>query len=210
MQDEYYLIRRQGWICRAAAVLFALAATINAAAAVIPIALTGTPAIEWRCGPAGCAVTEQPAQLLPEADRREVSASRAATQRFGSYAQRTDVRIGLGAIGLFAAAPLIVLLLGVSAAMWRLGARHGEAVARALPWLRRAAVAALCAALAPPIADSLAAMLLLPGTPSGPGWYLALDIGPFLTRLLLAFAAFIVTWALMAGNRARTDLAKFV
>jgi len=168
------------------------------------------PALEVKCGQAGCHAIERPELLLPEEERAAIVASPVAMEHLAAHLHRPAVRAGLAAINLAQAAPFVLLMLCVAAATWRLGARGADDLTRALPWLRRASLAALAAAIVPPVADSLRAMLMLPGTPSGPGWYFAVDLGPFMMGLLLAFAAFIVSWALAAGNRARRDMAGFV
>ncbi|WP_162875604.1 hypothetical protein [Sphingomonas crusticola] len=176
----------------------------------VPIVLGAMPGLEVKCSNAGCDGTARPEVLLPQEERAAVLAAPGAMARFSAYVRRPMVQTGLAAIDVAQAAPFILLMLSVAAAMWRLGNRGTDELARALPWLRRASFAALAAAIVPPLANSLRAMLLLPATPSGPSWYFAIDLGPFVMGLLLAFAAFIVGWALAAGSRASRDVAEFV
>ena len=210
MYDSYSLSGRQARICRIAAALFVATALIRAASLLVPIGLTAIPGLEFRCANGACRAAERPDLLLPEGERAAVVASPPAMARLSAYARRPAVRTGLAAIDIAQATPFVLLMSLVAVAMWRLGRRGVDDLARALPWLRWASLAALAAAIVPPIGDSLRAMLLSPATPAGPSWYLAIDLGPFLMGLLLAFAAFIVSWALAAGNRARRDVAEFV
>jgi len=210
MSDSYSLSFRQARICRIAAALFAAAALVRAVSVATSISLAATPALEVKCGQAGCHAIERPELLLPEKERAAIVARPAAMMRLAAYAHRPAVRAGIAAINVAQAAPFVLLMLCVAAATWRLGARGVDDLTRALPWLRRASLAALAAAIVPPLADSLRTMLVLPGTPGGASWYFAIDLGPFMMELLLAFAAFIVSWALAAGNRARRDMAEFV
>lgn len=102
------------------------------------------------------------------------------------------------------------LYVAVGLTLWRLGSQSDDVLARALPWLKRAASAALAWAVAQPITDSLRTMLLYPGTPTGPSWYIAIDLTVAGPTLLLAIAAYATAWALEAGIRAERDLAGFV
>ena len=210
MYDSYSLSVRRARICRIAAALFLTAALIRFASVLASIAWTPAPIADVRCANLHCHATERPDLLLPESERAIVARTPGAETRLVEYTHRPAVRIGLAATNLAEAAPLVFLLLSVSVAMWRLGARGPDDLARALPWLGRASLAALVAAIVPPLGDSVRAMLLFPAAPSGPHWYFEIDLGPLVMRLLLAFAAFIVSWALAAGSRARQDLAEFV
>lgn len=80
----------------------------------------------------------------------------------------------------------------------------------ALRDLRRATVAALLAAVTPPLRDSVIAMIAYPGTPEGRTWYFEADFADLALALLLAIAAWIVTWAIAEGSRAARALDDFV
>jgi hypothetical protein len=209
MQDSYSLSPRQARVCRIAAALFLLAGLLRIMAALVPLA-TASPGLEVHCAGGSCQAAGRPELLLPEPLRAQVSTSPAAAVRLAAYAGQQAVRAGLVGADLAEAIPFALLMLCVAGALGRLGARGADALARALPWLRRASFAALGTAFAPPLADSARAMLLLPATPAGPSWYFALDLGSFLLGLLLALAAFAVSWALAAGSRAEQDMAEFV
>ncbi len=98
----------------------------------------------------------------------------------------------------------------IGLALRALAARRGDDLARALPWLRRASFSALVLAVATPLAISLDAMVLFPGTPLGARWYIGVEFDRLALHLLLAFAAIAVVWALDAGSRAEREVAEFV
>lgn len=210
MLGNYVLTQRQAWVCRVAALFFVAAALVRVMAVAVPLAIGSGPAIEVRCGQGGCITADRPDRLLPESERAAVVGSPAAASTLANYVRQPSIRALLVGIDIAAAAPFVLLMLFVAKAVRRLGSREGDGLAGALPWLHHASLAALAAALAPPVTDSLRAMLLFPATPSGAIWYLAIDFGPFFMGLLLACAAFIVTWALAVGSRARADVAEFV
>ncbi|WP_375428531.1 hypothetical protein [uncultured Sphingomonas sp.] len=148
--------------------------------------------------------------LLPDAEQASVTAEPAARARFAAYLARPLVRAGLAGLILLDEGFLVFLFVAVGLTLRRLGQRGGHVLARALPWLKRGALAAVFWAAAQPLTDSLRAMLLLPGTPSGASWYIAIDLTIAGPALLLAIAAYAVAWALEAGIRAERDLADFV
>lgn len=195
-------------VCRIAAILFAVAAFMWAAS--VALLIVAGSSIEVKCRNGGCYTAERLDLLLPESERSAVTSSPGVAAKLAEYVKQPSVQARLAMIDLAEAGPFLLLMLFVSKATWRLGSRKEDDFSRALPWLRRAGIAALAMTLAPPVTDSLRAMLLLPATPTGPSWYLEVHFGPLLTGLLLAFAAFIVSWALAAGSRARADVAEFV
>jgi hypothetical protein len=119
------------------------------------------------------------------------------------------VRLGVAGVTLLDLGPFALMLMGVGLALRRLSGA-GDPLARALPWLRLASLAAIVWALARPLSDSLREMLLAPGTPSGPHWQITADLGEVGIALLLAIAAHAAIWALEAGIRAQRDLEDFV
>lgn len=210
MSYGYTLSLGQARICRIAAFTFLAAGLIRAAVVLAPFTIASAHGLDVKCMNGSCYVAERPDLLLPEEERAAVTASREATARLAAYTARPEIRAGLTAIDIVESSPFIALMLCVAAAVWRLGARQDDDLDRALPWLRRASIGALGVAVVLPFTQSIRAMMLFPATPSGPSWYFAIDFGPFLVGVLLAFAAFIVTWAIAAGSRARRDVAEFV
>lgn len=209
MRDGYSLSASQARVCRVAAGLFLAAAAVQALALLLSW-LSPEAQVTLRCAAAGCESFARPEAMLPGDLRAAVAASPDAMQRFIEYVRAPVTRIGLALLGLIGNAPIIALMLSVAAAMRRLAMRDADALAGALPWIRRASIAALFMALMPPVVTSLRVMLLMPGTPHGPGYYFALDLAPLLFNVLVAFAAFIVAWALAAGSRATRDMSEFV
>ncbi len=141
---------------------------------------------------------------------KTVQASPAAERRFEAYAMRPLVRAGIAGVtalddGLFAA-----ILLCVGLALRRLGDRRGEPLSRALPWLRRASLAAMIWAIGRPVSDSLMETLLSPGTPEGGQWAITVDLLDIGAALMLAIAAYATVWAIEAGLKAQRDLERFV
>ncbi|GGE82454.1 hypothetical protein GCM10011404_13900 [Sphingomonas prati] len=208
MSDSYILPPRKAFICRMAGVVFLLVATIWGGATVSQSIMPG-----WSlaCSDSGaCHPDVDPGALLPDAERASVSSDPAARARFAAYAARPRVRAGLAGLILFDEVFLIFLFVAVGLTLRRLGGAGGPVLARALPWLKRGALSAVLWAIVQPLTDSLRAMLLFPGTPSGASWYIALDLTVAGPAMLLAIAAYATAWALEAGIRAERDLATFV
>lgn len=118
--------------------------------------------------------------------------------------------MGLAALTLLDEGLLVFLFLAVGLTLLRLGKRGEHVLVRALPWLKRGAFAAMLWAVAQPLTDSLRAMLLFPGTPSGASWFVGIDLTVAGPALLFAVAAYATTWALEAGICAERDLADFI
>ncbi|MDO6413261.1 hypothetical protein Q4F19_02600 [Sphingomonas sp. BIUV-7] len=207
MLDTYSLSPRRARIVRLAAALFLLVGLVSLVGTAVSMA---RPALSVRCGAAGCTGRTPLIDLAPEDARPALAASRTAQAAFAHHVARPIVRAGLAATQLIRGLPFAALMLAVGLALRRLAARVGDDLAQALPWLRRAALAALVAAIAPPVTDSLSAMILFPGTPSGAMWYLEVDFLRLACDLLLALAAVAVAWAIDAGGRAERDVASFV
>lgn len=206
MSGVQLLPPRKAWICRAAGSVFLAVALCTAA--VICLGAVA-PELTALCTGPHCEVTEGPLDVLPSEVRSQVRRSAGATEAFEAYCRRPLVRAG--GVGVMAVhlAPFALLLLSVGLALRRLGG-GGDALAKALPWLRRASLAAIIWAVAAPLADSLQVMLLFPGTPAGAHWYLVADMQAIGTGLMLAVAAYAAVWALEAGWRAQRDLAEIV
>lgn len=208
MFDAYSLSLRRARIARFAAALFLLVGLASIIGTIGVAVYPGGLAVH--CGPSGCVDRTSLIELAPEEARPALAASRPAQSMFAQHIDRLPVRLGLGAVQLIYGLPFAAIMAAVGFALRRLAARKGDDLASALPWLRRAAIAALFMAVATPMADSLEAMILFPGTPFGPMWYVEVDFRRLLFDLLLAFAAFAVVWVLDAGSRAERDVAAFV
>lgn len=208
VSDSYSLPAGKARICRIAGVVFLLVATMWGVAAASQAMMPG-----WSLSCSderGCHRDTDLRGLLPDADQALVSGNPAARARFAAYVDRPPVRAGLAGLILFDEGFLIFLFVAVGLTLRQLGGRSQPVLARALPWLKRGAFSAVLWAIAQPLTDSLRAMLLLPGTPSGASWFIALDLTVAGPALLLAIAAYATAWALEAGIRAERDLADFV
>ena len=206
--DSYSLPNGKARICRIAGVVFLLVAALWGVAAASQASIPG-----WSLSCSdeqGCHRYVDLSGLLPSAEQAAVTGDPAARARFTAYVDQPPVRAGLAGLILFDEGFLIFLFVAVGLTLRRLGGRGRPVLARALPWLKRGALSAVLWAIAQPLTDSLRAMLLFPGTPSGPSWFIALDLTVAGPAMLLAMAAYATAWALEAGIRAERDLADFV
>lgn len=209
MRSGYSLSINQRRVCRLAAGLFLLVALTQIIAVAISWSVPGAQ-YNMRCSDTGCVTTDTPELALPDDLRAQMQALPESVEQFERHIRKPHIWAGLGVVNLIEAAPMMALLILVAVGMRRLGQDRPDAMAAALPWIKRAAIAALALAIVPTFAVAARVMILMPGTPHGPGIYFALDGSPLLTDLLIAFAAFIVAWALEAGSRAARDMGWFV
>lgn len=209
MQYSYDLPARKAQACRWAAAFFAVVAAIALATPIVVIALTGDPMVKWQCSTGGeCGFTDGSLEFLDAEEQSAIASSPAAAERFADHLSRWPIRIGAAFLSVLSPAPFAALMFGVAMSLRAFGTARG--IAGAIGWMRLTAWAAVTAAIAPPIIGLLHSVLLLPGTPHGPGFRIEIDGGPLLLHLLLAFASFAVVWALDAGRRAQRDLAEIV
>ncbi|MGN7159974.1 hypothetical protein [Sphingomonas sp. SAFR-052] len=204
--DKYQLSPRKARLCRIAGAVFLFLAICNVAEAFV-ISLWPAPVFDCKTG---CRWRSDPAGMLDNDERLKVAASPEAERRLSAHVSRPIVRAGLLGVVLIGSAPFALLLLGVGAALRHLGRRSRNPLGRALPWLRRASLAAIVWAIAQPVSASLRASLLSLGTPSGGYWYITVDFADIGIGLMLAMAAYATIWALEAGIRAERELADFV
>jgi hypothetical protein len=197
MRIGYSLSINQRRVCRLAAGLFLLVALTQIIAVAISWSVPGAQ-YNMRCSGGGCVTTSTPEVALPDDLRVQMQASSESVQQFERHVRQPHIWAGLGLVNL------------VAVAMRRLGQDRSDAMAAALPWIKRASIAALALALVPTLAEAARVMILIPGTPHGPGIYFGLDGGALLINLLIALAAFIVAWALEAGTRAARGMGEFV
>ncbi|MCT8003756.1 hypothetical protein NZL82_17935 [Sphingomonas sanguinis] len=208
MPYGYFLPPRKARLCRLAGVLFLLSA------AVMPVVIAAaglTPGAGPICGGGyGCVWNARAATLLPEESRMLIEMSPPARAQFDAHVARTDVRIGLTAIAAIDLLPFMALLSSVGVALRRLGGSGADTLERALPWLRRASLAAIVWTLAGPVHQSALETWLSPGMPSGFQIITTILLAPIAGGLLLAFAAYAAIWAVEAALKARRDLDRFV
>jgi hypothetical protein len=206
MRQTGLLTGAKARICRIAGAFFLAAALCMA----VVICLTpAAPELLALCTAPHCEVTEGPVDVLPREVQAQLRSSPDALARFEAYRRRALVRVGALGVAVVSLVPFAALLLGVGLALRRLGG-GGGALRQALPWLRRASLAAILWAVSSPLAESLHVMLLYPGTPAGAHWHIVFDLQSILTGLMLAVAAYAAVWAMEAGVQAQHDLAEIV
>ena len=209
MQNSYDLPPRKALACRWASAFFALIAIIAFATPIAIIAMTGDPMAKWVCNTAGdCGFVDGSRAFLDAEELQAMSASPAAAERFADYVKQWPIEIGGAVLSVLSTLPFALLMFAVAMALRAFGTARG--IASGIRWMRLAGWAAIGAALASPLIGLLWSVLLLPGTPHGPGFRIEIDSGPLMLHLLLAFASFAVVWALDAGLRAQRDLAEIV
>lgn len=208
MKDGYWLPPRKAWLCRLAGLVF----LIGAAVMLPVIAFAGlTPGASPGCGGGyGCVWEARPVTLIDSDERLRVEASPAVLKALNAFAAQGRVRLGLAGIEAINALPFAALLFSVGVALRRLGGRGADPLQRALPWLRRASIAAIVWTLAHAVYQTALESWLSPGTPAGPTLYTNIYLADIATGLLLAIAAYCAIWAIEAGLRAQRDLDDFV
>lgn len=207
MNDPAALTPKRACIARIVAGFFLLVAMVSLAGAFVASIYPG---LKIGCGSTGCFHQTNPIALAPEDVRPDLAASFEARAAFANYVNRWDVRLGLVSTYLIGTLPFVQLMTSVGLALRKLAAGRGNDLGEAVPWLRRGALAALVMATATPIAESLRAITLYPGTPAGPMWSFEIDFIGLALNLLLAGAVVAVVWALAAGDRAEREAASFV
>ena len=209
MTYSYSLTPGQARICRVAAGLFLAMAILQAAALLFAMASPNA-ALRWHCGTAGCTAAAFPDLGLTPEQLAEAGAAPEDSAGLVERLHRPGIRLAQACLAFAGGLPLAALLFCVAAALWRLSARGGDDLSRALPWLLRASVCTLVYALVPPLVAMARVSLLLSAIGPQFVFMAELDVKAFLMNLLLASIAFTVTWAIAAGNRAQRDLAEIV
>lgn len=207
MSTAYYLPARKARLSRIAGGIFILFAVSNLL--TLGLWLIG-PAPHTYCVPVTCWIQSEPLTLLDENDRTILAATSGRAQAFAAYVAQPKVRVGIMAIRAIKALPFSLMVMGIGIALLRLGGRSGDPLTRALPWMRRASIAAIAWALAKVVVDSLTATVLSAGLPEGFTYYFASEWNEVGTALMLALAAYAMAWAMEAGVTAQRDLDGFV
>jgi len=194
-------------ICRWAGAIFLFSASVLG----ISIMLSGVfPGPKVHCGDSGCTWSLRPSLLLDEDTMKTVQASPTTEQIFDAHVAHPWVRTGIIGVTALDKGPFALMLFSIGLALRRLGGKRREPLAEALPWLRRASLAAMIWAIGRPLSDSLMVSLLSPATPEGRQWAITVDLLDIGTALMLAVAAYATVWALEAGLKAQRDLERFV
>lgn len=184
---------------------------IAAVLGVLTIVAAAAPGPYWNCdGEQGCHGGADAANLLPDETLTELNSNPTARHRFDAWVAKPGIRVGLAAVVLLQSGPMPVLLLAVGMALRRLGQKRRNALADALPWLRRASRAAIILAVARVLAPIFQSLLLVNGFDHPEVLTPPIMVETTLLLLMLAFAAYATIWALEAGIRAERELADFV
>ncbi|MAF60132.1 MAG: hypothetical protein CL680_16820 [Blastomonas sp.] len=207
MSDRYWLTPDQARRFRLIGALFLVAALV-----MLPVIVFAglTPGASPYCGGEGCLWVSKPASLLSQEIRLQVEATAETRAVFAAYVDRSEVRLGLAAIEAVVSVPYALLLACVGLALRRLGGPTDAALVEALRWLKRASGAAVVWALASPVHETLLESFLSPGTPTGPVFQIVVNLAYLATPLLLALAAYSVTWAIETALRKQHELDGFV
>lgn len=184
---------------------------IAAVLGVLTIIAAAAPGPYWNCGSEqGCRGGADAANLLPDETLTKLNRDPTARRRFDAWVATPGIRIGLAAVVLLQSGPMPVLLFAVGMALRRLGQKRRNALADALPWLRRASRAAIVLAIAHIIAPIFQSLVLANGFAQPEVLTAPIMVEMTLLLLMLAFAAYATIWALEAGIRAERELADFV
>ncbi|MEA3010994.1 MAG: hypothetical protein QOJ91_2686 [Sphingomonadales bacterium] len=209
MHNRYSITAGQAFVCRAAAGLCWTIALVQLGALLFAIAVPSAD-LRARCGAAGCTAATVPHLPITPEQVAAAGVRPATPEAILARIGRPAVRLPLAALDVAGQLPFVGFLLCVALGLWRLSGRSDGAVARALPWLFRAALFALIYALVSPLAQIARLSLLLSALEGGTVFFAELDLKAAAINLLLSFIAFTATWALASGHRARRELAEIV
>jgi hypothetical protein len=100
--------------------------------------------------------------------------------------------------------------MSAARALRELGRGLYDDLAKALPWLRRAACFALMSAPLMPLGESIQTTVVMQAFRPATRFFLSMEIERIALHFLLALVALAVTWALAAGVKAERELAEIV
>jgi len=198
--------------CRMVTVICYLLAFARGTDALIPF-IAPSAWSPWRvsCIYSLCEWRVDEARLLPPAVQTAESERPKVIAIVRNRAEMPGVRASLVAAELVRLVPEVLFLVSLALGFRRLG--KGEVFGRqTIVWLRRAAAAALVAAVAQPV-TVLAQMFILLAPLSGGERDLVnvyMPIGEALAGLFLAAAAWVIAFALEEGKTKQDELAGYV
>lgn len=208
VSDGYSLPTKKARTSRGVGTLFVVIAALFG---VLTIVAAAAPGPYWNCGSGQrCAGGADAANLLPDETRTKLNRDPAARHQFDAWVASPGIRIGLAAVVLLESGPMPILLFAVGMALRRLGQKRRNALADALPWLRRASRAAIVLSFARVIAPIVQSLLLANAFDQAEVLASPINVETTFLLLMLAFAAYATIWALEAGIRAERELADFV
>lgn len=201
--------KRLRLVCGLMVAIYLAVAALRLATGVAPLVDPLLITTSLHCQPVRCWTDRDPVRLLAPNQRAAVERSAEARAGLASLLTRPGVRSMLAAGESARALPSFLLFLFLALAFRRLAKGEGFG-GGAAGWLRRAAVAALVAVLAQPVADTLRMTALSPITTGRQQIFIAFNGGPFLWGLLLAGAVWVAVWALEEARLVAAELAEIV
>ena len=201
--------RRLRLVCFILAGVYLAVAAGRLAIGLAPLAEPAASTARIHCQPMRCWTDLDPVRLLEPVARDAVQRDPAGPARLSALLERPGVRATLAAGEALRAVPAVLLYLFLALAFRQFARGHGMPRA-AIPWLRRAAGAALLAVLVQPVADTLRMTALSPVAIGRQQWHVAFNGGPFLWGLLLAGAVWVAVWALEQAGAVEAELAEIV
>jgi hypothetical protein len=195
-------------VCGVMAALFLCVAAGRLIAAASPAVDPAFVTTGFFCQPWRCWSQADPVRLLAAEEREAVAHDPARQRALTALLVTPRTRATLAAAEAVRGLPAAFLFLALALGLRRLAA--GGIAGGAVPWLRRAAAAALATVVAQPFADTLRATALSPITTGRQQLYIAFNGGPFFWGLLLAGGVWIFVWALDEAREAEGELAAIV
>lgn len=210
MSDVFSLNGAKRAAVRCLALVFLLVSAQWTVSLALPILAPGYMAtsIEW--SGEGVSLTPDPLELLPPDARARIAAAPGGALRFEQRIDQPSIRFWLFAIELVGRIPAIAAFACVGIALWRFARAPAIEALSGVPWLLRASASGIFMVLVAPISAGLRTGLLLDGVAPTALLDLHIDVDAFLQSLLIAAAAWVATWSIEAGLRARTELAEIV
>lgn len=197
-------------VCRWLGYAFGVAGGIKLLAIAVAAVAPAFLATHIQCTAGACAVVGAPLSFLPDTMRVAVAGMAGVGTMLDAYLAAPAVRIKLMLAETLISLPIVCMLLAVAIALLELARGRGGALARALPWLRRAAGFALLSVPLVVLGNSIQTTVMMQAFRPGRRFYLSAEVERGALHLLLALVALAVTWALAAGIKAEQDLAEIV
>ena len=172
----------------------------------VPIFDPGMAAAEVTCSYLDCSINRSLPRLLPHEDGRPQVAPEAPDIEsvIGQPLQR--VLIASGALASALSWSLMFLALGL--ALRALGRRRD--LAASIPWLRRAALAAMASVAIEPIAATLRATALSPVSTGRQQIYIMVDVPDLLWGIMVTGTLWVVILAFEQALKSERELAEIV
>jgi hypothetical protein len=174
--------------------------------ASIPIFDPGMAAAEVTCSYLDCSINRSLPRLLPHKDGRPQVAAGAPDIETVIAQPLQRVLIAAGSLGSAVPAALMFLALGLG--LRALGRRRD--LAGAIPWLRRAALAAMASVVMEPIAATLRATALSPVSLGRQQVFIMVDVPDLLWGVMITGTLWVVILAFEQALKSERELAEIV